>query len=152
MTRFINILALTVSMLSTGCIVVEGSAPGGNGTNAGNNTSTEWNASPIISYADAGCWYDSYEMDYVWSFEADIFDDDGQWEIADVFADVFDTWDNSWTDSFELTSWDDYTYTADWAEYQTYLYCGYGDYEVDFVVYDEWDAYDVYTVVPYASL
>jgi hypothetical protein len=144
MTQPSILLALALPIFSTGCIFIDGTSVSG--------TDNTPNDSPTIAYADAGCWYDSFEQDYVWWFEADVYDDDGAWDIDEVYADVFDTRNSSWVDSFALSTWNDITFSADWAETWTNLTCGYGDYEVDFVAYDAWDAYDVYTIVPFVQL
>ena len=50
---------------------------------------------PFIEWADAGCFWSSAERDFVWWFEADVFDANGFEDVSAVYADVLD-WDGVW--------------------------------------------------------
>lgn len=109
------------------------------------------NYAPTFDWADAGCWWDPYEYDFIWTFEAGVWDPDGIGDIAEVYVDVYDTWDGTWQDGFmlypdayELTFW-----YSDWVERSTYLYCDYPGYVIDFTVVDYSGAYEVVSVNPY---
>ncbi len=97
--------------------------------------------SPYISYADASCYWDDGYRDYVWWFEADVDDPDG--DVQAVYADVYDNWDGSLADSFELYYEGDGTWYSAWQQWSTYLDCEYYDYTVDISAQDSWDNTDV---------
>ncbi len=99
---------------------------------------------PWIRWAEATCGYDPGLRAWTWTFEADVFDRDG--DVRFVDAHVYDEIAGVWADSFPLdpevgsTLW----YSA-WTERSTYLYCG-DPYAIDFVAEDARLNTDVYTV------
>lgn len=125
---------------------------GGNGGNGGPRYEEPVvvNYAPEILSAEAGCYWDGYYHDDIWYFEADVDDLDGLRDITQVWADVYDEWDGSLVESFELYPTDDpYLWFSDWLGSSTWLDCWYGNYTVDFVAYDAYEDYDVVTVRPY---
>lgn len=106
------------------------------------------NAAPYFDYADAWCEPDGYYHDFVWAFEADVLDPDGANDVAEVYVDVYDTWDGAWVDGFPLDPIGGVTWYSAWVGSSTYLDCTYPDYEVDFVAVDIFGAEDIVTVVP----
>ena len=135
-------------VLAPGCIIVdEGPSPSSNP--GGGNDAVWTNSAPTIDWATSGCYWDSYYYDDIWYFEADVFDADSVWDVTAVYADVYDGWTGEWVDSFELyETTDPKVWFSDWLGSTTYLDCYYSDYEVDIVVYDSMDAYDVLTISP----
>ena len=139
-TNFAMLGGLAI-MAASGCIYVEdeGSGP----------KTVVTNSAPVVSWADGGCYWDSYYYDDIWYFEADVSDADSVYDVVAVYADVYDSWDGSWADSFELYPTNDpYLWYSDWLGSSTYLSCAYGDYVVDIVAYDSLDAYDIYSFAP----
>ena len=104
---------------------------------------------PFIEWADAGCFWSSFEGDFLWWFQADVFDANGFEDVSAVYADVLD-WNGQWVDSFEL--YQDYnqqlTWYSDWRELSTWLDCRYPDYLIEFVAYDWLGGVDAIDVVP----
>ena len=144
--RLASLLGISVLPLLTGCVIEVQDVSSSNG----NNHYEVYNDAPVIDYADAGCYWDNYNRDYIWWFEADVFDSDGYGDVAAVYADLFDS-NGHWVDGFELFQetpapelW-----FSDWLELSTYLDCSWGDYIVEFTAYDWSDAYDNVSVVPY---
>lgn len=108
------------------------------------------NYAPVVNYAEAGCYWDGGYADYIWYFDAQVDDPNGVYDIASVWADVYDGPSGAWVDSFELYPTNDaHEWFSDWLGSSTYLNCGYPNYEVDVVVYDTTDTYGVVTVIPY---
>lgn len=140
-------LALAATATS-GCIVVEDDGPRGC-YDCGNDAPIVTNYAPVIYGADAGCYYDGYERDDIWYFEADVDDADGLGDIHSVWADVYDEFDGTLVESFELFPTNTPgIYFSDWLGSTTWLSCGYPDYTVDVVVYDSFDDFDAVTLVP----
>ncbi len=106
------------------------------------------NYAPVISYAEAGCYWDSYNGDFVWYFDSEVWDYE-DWVVG-VYADVYDA-RGTWVDSFELyqETPDRDVWFSDWLQYSTYLDCYYGGYVVDIVAYDSYDSAEVVSVYPY---
>jgi hypothetical protein len=106
------------------------------------------NYAPVIDYAEAGCYWDSYNGDFVWYFDSQVWDSE-DW-VTGVYADVYDA-RGEWVDSFELynETADPYIWFSDWLQYSTYLDCYYGGYVVDFVAYDAYEHAEIITVYPY---
>ncbi len=104
---------------------------------------------PYIEWADAGCYWSSYDGDFVWWFEADVLDGNGIFDVDAVYADVLD-WNGNWIDSFELfrDGSDPILWYSDWLELSTWLDCRYNDYLVEFVAYDALGAMDTVDVIP----
>jgi hypothetical protein len=140
-------LALSLAIIP-GCIVVDdGHSPSSNPGNGGGAGVA--NTAPSVDWASSGCYWDSYYYDDVWYFEADVYDADSIWDVSAVYADVYDSWTGEWVDSFELyETQDPYVWFSDWLGSSTYLDCYYSGYEVDIIVYDSFEAYDVMTVYP----
>jgi len=148
-TLVLPALALA-STLVGGCIVVEDDDRNGC-YDCGGGDVIVTNYAPEIWDADAGCYYDGYERDDIWYFEADVDDPDGLGDIQSVWADVYDEWDGTLVESFELYPTDQPgIYFSDWLGSTTWLDCGYPDYTVDIVVYDSFEDYDAVTLVPVA--
>lgn len=113
---------------------------------------TPWvpvNSAPYVYDAVAGCYYDTYNRDDIWYFEATVDDADGPYDIVAAYADVYDDRTGQLVQSFDLypTS-DPYAWFSDWLASTTWLDCYYPFYSVDFVVFDAADASGVYTVIP----
>ena len=105
------------------------------------------NSVPMVLWADAGCYYDRSFYDDIWYFEAEVDDFDGPYDVVSVWADVYDEWDGSWVESFELSPTSDpYIWFSDWLGSSTYLDCYYDNYTVDIVAYDSLNEYDYTTV------
>jgi hypothetical protein len=103
---------------------------------------------PYITYADAGCYWDDYYRDYVWYFDVDVEDVEGAKDVVAVYADVYDEWDGSWVDGFDLYYEGGVTWYSAWVGHTTYLDCGYPDYVVDITAVDSWNDADVVSVYP----
>ena len=139
---------LTLGALAApGCVVHDTS--GGPPPTTGGGVTVETNAPPVITWANAGCYWDSYYRDDIWYFEADVDDPNSPYDVVAVYADVYDARSGAWVDSFELypTS-DPYYWFSDWLGSSTYLACGYPDYVVDVWAYDSYDAEDALSVYP----
>ena len=115
----------------------------------GDDVPSHYNSPPEITYADAGCYWDEYEYDDVWYFEADVDDYDGWDDVVAVYADVYDLRTDEWVDGFDLYPEGKYTWYSDWLGSSTYLYCGYPDYVVDFTAVDTLEDTDVIQVYPW---
>jgi hypothetical protein len=126
----------------TGCIVVT------DGGGYGGGYGYSYNSAPYIERPYVGCEWDSYYQDYAWDFVAQIYDADGDRDVADVFIEV-------WDGSGYLESWDlVYDGNGQWSNlvyetYSNYLNCDYMyDYEFDFYAYDYSGDYDSLTYIP----
>jgi len=108
------------------------------------------NVAPTIEDASAGCYWSPAYKDYIWWFEATIWDANGFNDVEVVYADVYDHDSGEWIDSFELydETNDPMVWYSDWLEYSTWLDCTSGDYFVDVTVFDSEDAYDFTQVLP----
>ena len=149
MTRSL-LTALTILPLSTACTITVDDT----GTSHGhthNPTTSYSESAPFIEWADSGCYWDSYYGDYIWWFEADVTDADGMFDVAEVYADVYDDYWGEWVDTFELLqeSPNPDNWFSDWMQFSTWLDCGYTGYTVEFVAYDFDDNMDVLDVIPY---
>lgn len=138
--------ALLATSLTSGCVIY---------TDDDDNDYTpppqqDVNYAPLIGFAEAGCYWDNYNGDFIWYFDSHVFDDDGWRDIRSVHADVYDAY-GDWVDSFELyrETPDPDVWFSDWLQYSTYLDCYYGGYTVDFVAYDQYEAYDIVSTQPY---
>ncbi len=99
------------------------------------------NHAPRIGSADAGCYWDSWNTDWVWWFEASVVDGDGALDVFAVQVDVRDAWADEVVDVFELYPTDNRdVWFSDWLGASTRLDCRYGGYNADFWVYDHADA------------
>jgi hypothetical protein len=107
------------------------------------------NYMPEIAWADSGCYWDDYNHDFIWWFDAGVYDANGRQDIVAVYADVYD-YQGHLIDSFELYPEmpDPDEYYSDWLQHTTYLDCYRDDYVVDFVAYDTFDEWDVASVYP----
>jgi len=101
------------------------------------------NQPPEISWAEVTCGHDAVLRDWVWTFEADVWDDRDAVRFVD--AHVYDDWTNDWVDSFALDPERRGTWFGAWSESQTALYCG-DAYVIDFVAEDDYRSTDVFTV------
>lgn len=107
------------------------------------------NYRPEVTFGDVGCDYDPSYHDFYWWFDSDVYDGDGPQDVIGVWADVYDEWDGSFVDSFELLPTNDpWTWYVDYNQYDTYLDCYYDAYSVDIVVYDTFEDWNAITVFP----
>lgn len=107
------------------------------------------NALPFVEDATAGCYWDGYNGDDIWYFDAYVSDPDGVLDVVSVWADVYDDWTGELIQSFELYPTDDpYYWYSDWLASSTWLDCYYDMYSVDIVAYDSFDEWDAVTVWP----
>lgn len=134
MTRIF--LAATLLSLSSACVIVDEDPP-----------APPPNYAPYIDWADAGCYWDDYNGDFIWYFQGDVFDDNGVGDVESVWADVYDA-RGTLVETFRLFNEGGSFWFSDWLQYSTYLDCYYGGYQVDIVAYDWAEAYDVVTVLP----
>jgi len=149
MTRSL-LTALTILPLATACTITVDDTSSNHGHT---NTYVDSQSSPFIEWADSGCYWDNYYGDYIWWFEADVTDADGIYDVAEVFADVYDDYWGEWVDTFELLqeSPNPDNWFSDWMEYSTWLDCSYSGYTVEFVAYDFDDNMDILDVIPYTE-
>jgi hypothetical protein len=109
-----------------------------------------YNFAPDVLDAEAGCYYDETYQDDIWYFDALVDDLDGLSDVTQVWADVYDEYDGSLVESFELyPTADSMVWFSDWIGSSTYLSCYYNMYTVDIVAYDTFEDMDYITVVPY---
>lgn len=135
MTRSL-LLPLLASVLS-GCVVY--ADPPGHNTG---------NSPPVLTYTDAGCYWDYSYSDYVWYFEADADDLDGPGDVTQVWADVYDDYTGDWVDGFDLLPDQGITWFSAWVGSTTYLDCTWPGYVVDITAVDSYGASDVATLYP----
>ena len=95
-------------------------------------------SSPFIEWADSGCYWDSYYGDYIWCSRLMSLTQTAFYDVAEVYADVYDDYWGEWVETPELLqeSPNPDNWFSDWMQYSTYLDCGYSGYTVEFVVYD----------------
>lgn len=104
---------------------------------------------PTVTWADASCYWDPPTGDFVWWFEADVGDGNGNGDVEAVFADVYDQYNGEWADAFEL-NWDGgNTFFSSWQGRSTKLDCEYYQYVVDFTAVDSSGEGPVYTLELY---
>ena len=140
----LSVLAIATSFAG-GCIVVDSDVD-----DRCCDTPVIVNYAPEVLDGEAGCYYDSYERDDIWYFEGYVDDPDGIGDVIAVWADVYDEYDGSYVESFELFPTNDpYVWYSDWLGSTTWLDCFYPDDTVDIVVYDSFEDTDVLTLVPY---
>lgn len=140
----LSVLALATSFAG-GCIVVDSDVD-----DRCCDTPVVVNYAPEVYDGEAGCYYDRYERDDIWYFEAFVDDVDGIGDVISVWADVYDEYDGSYVESFELFPTNDpYVWYSDWLGSTTYLDCFYTNYTVDLVAYDSYEDTGVLTLVPY---
>ena len=106
------------------------------------------NYAPVIGFAEAGCYWDSYNGDFIWYFDTEVWDSE-DW-VTGVYADVYDA-QGQMIDSFELYNEtpDPDVWFSDWLQYSTYLDCYYGGYVVDIWAYDAYEQAEVISIYPY---
>jgi hypothetical protein len=139
-----KLITLGLALLSTtGCIIYTDDEP----NRIDPTIDIYVNSQPFVLWGDAGCYYDRSFRDDIWYFEAEVDDFDGPLDVISVWADVYDEWDGSWVESFELFPTNDpYMWYSDWLGSSTFLDCYYNNYTVDIVAYDSFDEYDYTTV------
>lgn len=139
--------ALFVSLFPACVVYSNGPGPG---PDAGPGPGPAYVDSPPSVYdGQAGCYWDDSTGQDKWYFQASVDDPDGTWDVTDVWADVYDNWDGSLIDSFQLYPTNDaYTWYSEWPAASTALDCWYGDYAVDLVAYDSANATSDLTVWP----
>lgn len=142
MTRLHTSLLVALSAALSGCVVVPAEpAP---------EPAPYVNYAPEVTWGEAGCYWDDYNGDYIWYFQAQADDANGVYDVVAFYADVYDNYSGQLVDTFELYPTDDpYTWFSDWLGRSTYLSCNYYDYSVDLVAYDTYDAYGYMTVTPF---
>jgi hypothetical protein len=108
----------------------------------------EDNRGPLVHDAYAGVFWDDYYFDDVWTFEAQVDDPDGPYDVIGVWADVYDEYRGGvLVESFELYPTNDpYFWASDWMGSTTYLDPFYDGYTVDIVAYDSYEDFDWVTV------
>lgn len=144
MTRILAV-ALAIAA-TTGCIIHDGPDPVIVDSPA---VIVETNIAPWVDDAAAGCFYDAMSMDDIWYFEALVDDPDGVFDVAQVWADVYDDRSGELVQSFELYPTNDpYLWYSDWLASSTWLNCWYDLYSVDIVAYDQFDDWSAVTVLP----
>ncbi|TVQ92770.1 MAG: hypothetical protein EA397_06335 [Deltaproteobacteria bacterium] len=148
MLNRITLPALALATIASGCIVYESDYRDQPVRRA---PPAVVNYAPEILDADAGCYFDRTYRDDIWVFDAIVDDPNGPEDVIAVWADVYDEWDGSLVESFELfpTQHDPYHWFSDWLGSTTWLICGYDLYTVDIVAYDQLDAIDVLTIMPW---
>src|SRR5690606_37681328 len=109
------------------------------------------NRAPYVIDTEAGCYWDDYYYDDIWYFDAVVGDPDSVWDVASVWADVYDlNRGDRLVETFELYPTNDpAVWFSEWLGSTTYLDCFYRGYVVDIVVYDQLDAWGVSTTTPY---
>ena len=143
MTR-IATLALALAV-STGCIFVDD----GNDPVIIDDTPMFVNSAPFVDDAAAGCFFDDFNLDDVWYFEALVDDPDGVLDVMQVWADVYDDRTGELVQSFELYPTDDpFLWYSDWLASTTYLNCWYDLYSIDVIAYDSFDDWSAVTILP----
>ncbi|MCB9762892.1 MAG: hypothetical protein H6739_24035 [Alphaproteobacteria bacterium] len=132
---------IPLATLLSGCVVVA--------DNDYEEPAPVYNYLPAIGPAASGCYWDDGYRDFIWWFEAEVYDDDGPGDVAEVWADVYDVYGNH-IETFRLyrETPDPYYWFSDWLQYSTNLDCYYGGYEIDIVAYDRMDDYDAVTIYP----
>ena len=105
------------------------------------------NDPPSILWAEVTCSYDEPLDDWIWTFDAEVFDRDGADDVRQVEAQVFDDRTGRWVDAFALErTADPEWWGVSWVEADTALFCG-DRYAIDFIATD-WDgATDLYGVL-----
>jgi len=142
-------LAIVTSILAASGCMVYGTS-GGSGPDPVDTGYVVPNAAPYITFAEAGCYWDDYNRDDIWYFDADVDDADSPLDVVAVYADVYDSYSGAWVDGFDLYPTDDpYYWFSDWLGRSTYLDCYYGGYQVDITATDSFQAYDIVTIAPY---
>lgn len=131
--------------LTTACIVVE--------EEPHHHQEPISNYTPVIGHAYVGCSFDYQAGDDVITFESEVFDDNGAWDVTAVFAYVYNV-DRQETliSTFELyrDAYDADFWFSDWWGQEAPEYdCYFPYYEVDLIAYDAFGAYGSATVVPY---
>ena len=142
-----RLLATTalIATLTSGCYVYTSDVEPGTSYD-----NTIYNYAPEVLDAEAGCYYDQTYRDDIWYFDAMVDDMDGLSDITQVWADVYDEYDGSLVESFELyPTADSLVWFSDWIGSSTYLSCYYTNYTVDIVAYDTFEDMDYITVIPY---
>jgi hypothetical protein len=106
---------------------------------------------PNVINAEAGCYWDGAFRDEVWYFEALVSDPNGAYDVAEVWADVYDDgYNGAYVQSFELFPTNDpEVWFSDWLGSTTWVECGYAGYTIDIVAYDRAGNEGAQIVVPY---
>lgn len=138
------ITALAALTFASGCVVYDNDGP-----RQQPSTPTYVNYTPTVAWAEAGCYWDDYNQDFIWWFQTEVFDDNGRQDLIGVYADVYDVYGN-YIDGFELyqEDRDPDVWFSDWLQYSTALDCYYGGYEVDIIAYDSYEDTGAVTVIP----
>ncbi len=139
MTR-LAALSLLIST-ATGCIFVDAD---GHHHDPG---PTFVNSAPEVWDGLAACDYDRALAADILFFDAFVADANGLGDVMSVWADVYDEYDGTLVESFELYPTDDPDYWfSDWLAGTSSIDCWYPNYSVDLVAYDTFDDYGVRTV------
>ena len=106
---------------------------------------------PLVTDAEAGCYWDNAYYDDIWYFEAYVDDGNGPYDVVEAWADVYDEYAGpTLLESFELYPTDDpYVWFSDWMGSSTFLDPYYDGYTVDFVAYDSVGEAGITTVWAY---
>jgi hypothetical protein len=116
------------------------------------NDAGPYNAAPDLGRASAGCYWDGWNADYIWYFDAEVSDPDGVYDVVEVWADVYNA-QGLYIESFELfrETPDPGYWFSDWLQYYSMLDCIGGSYSVDIVAYDSFGAFDLRTISAYQT-
>lgn len=107
------------------------------------------NAEPFVFDAYSGCYFDPYNGDDIWFFDAWVDDPDGVFDVVQVWADVYDDYTGQLVQSFELyPTTNANEWYSDWLVSSTWLDCWYNGYSVDLIAYDSYDAAGGMTIWP----
>lgn len=107
------------------------------------------NAEPYVFDATSGCYYDPFNADDIWFFDAWVDDADGVFDVVQVWADVYDDYSGQLVQSFELYPTQNANeWYSDWLVSTTWLDCWYNGYSVDIIAYDSFDAPGGITIWP----
>ena len=95
------------------------------------------NIPPEVLRAEAGVFYDAGNADDIWYFEATVDDEDGVYDVVQVFADVYEGEATDPIESFQLFETEDpFVWFSDWLGSTTLLDAENTTYTVDIVAYD----------------
>ena len=136
-------------MAATGCIIYDDGPDTVVIQDTGSPPVVVRNAWPTVYDGYSGCYFDRYNADDIWFFDAWVDDPDGVYDVVQVWADVYDDWSGQIVQSFELYPTDNPAeWYSDWLVGSTYLDCWYGGYSIDIVAYDASDAWGSATIYP----
>lgn len=140
MTRITGLAVLLA--LGTGCIIVRHDHVGPDY----DPPVVDVNDPPYVLDAYGGCGFDAELGTDVITFDASVTDPDGDLDVMQVWADVYDDASGELIESFPLYAEGGERWWSDWLADSSYVDCWYPGYSVDVVAYDSFDAYDAVTI------